>query len=522
MVKILFNLVNNELFIGKDDNNAMSSTLDKKKLEDLEKEKKKKEKEEKKRKEKEDKKKAKEDNKKEKEKKKEAAKIEKELKKKQAAEKAKKKKKKAKKSKKRRSSSSSEECSTSSSSDSSDSSSSSSSSSSSDSDSDDNSDDPDPRVKVLNQIWPKDKRPEGIRSKKDLSKFTSTDLKNFFDMKTTKEKAEKANNYEILTKDVKPPKKRFKKGSDDCASRLHAARWERLPVVHPKKFWKNLPVSRSNIFRNMELGFYGVSGKVADKVIVSMHDRAVPLQAKHFLSENATVAAKPRKEIKKLDDEGISSTIDFSWESPTHLSQLEEAVNNYMFLLWQIWPLDPTAMIMNYLLTTYKWLSAAGDWKVRKDIVTAYFNTVLRINAGRATNKQVVLSHSEHEQILKDCMIKQNVRPEIPLYVPQIRNTGPPVPVNQGFNSQHGNPPQAGRQGRQATQGPRKKIIPGINGVPCCYIWNSMDRSKKCRNSPTSDGCRDQNGKMSVHVCNMFVPNKNGHCLGNHKRRDHR
>ena len=303
-------------------------------------------------------------------------------------------------------------------------------------------------------------------------------------MKATKEKAEKANNYEVLTKDVKPPKKRFKKGSDDCASRLHAARWERLPIIHPKKFWKKIPVARNNIFRNMELSFYGVNGKVADKVIVSMHDRAVPLQVKHFLTENAAVAAKPRKEIKRLDEEGLSSTIDFSWENPTHLAQLEEALFNYMFLLWQIWPLDPTAMIMNNLLTTYKWMSGVADWKIRQNIVTAYFNTVLRLNAGRATNKQVVLSHNDHEGILKDCMVKHNIRPEVPLYSVQPRAGGPPQAQNP--------PSNAGGQSaasRRTSQQPRKKVIPGINGVPCCFVYNSMDSSKKCRNTPTSDGC---------------------------------
>ena len=186
-----------------------------------------------------------------------------------------------------------------------------------------------------------------------------------------------------------------------------------------------------------------------------------------------------------------------------------------MFLSWQIWPLDPTAMIMNYLLTTYKWLSGAGDWKVRQDIVIAYFNTVLRINAGRATNRQVVLSHAEHEQILKDCMVKQNIRPEVPLYTPQTRSSGHPA-----AQFPQGNQTQPGR--KPSTQQARKKIIPGINGVPCCLSYNAMDRSKKCRNSPTSDGCKDMNGRTFVHVCNMFVPNKNAHCLGNHKRRDHR
>ena len=77
-------------------------------------------------------------------------------------------------------------------------------------------------------------------------------------------------------------------------------------MVHPKKYWTNIPMTRSVVYRNIETAFHGFSGKIADKTITSMHDRSIPLQMKHFLAENATVATKPRKEVKKLDDDGMA------------------------------------------------------------------------------------------------------------------------------------------------------------------------------------------------------------------------
>ena len=367
-------------------------------------------------------------------------------------------------------------------------------------------------------MWPKDKRPEGLKSSADIRKFTTGELKDYFEMQKIKEKVEKNANYETLTKDSKIPKKKFKSGIDDCAKNLHPARWLRYPVVHPKKFLKKMPVARTPAYRNMELEFFGFNGRVADRTIVSLHDRAVPLQIKHFLSENCSVTSKPRKEIKRLEEEGLSSTIDFSWENPNNLTQIQEGFNNYKFLLYLIWPADPTGMIMHNVLSTYKWAAGAGDQRTRQSIVTSYFNTALRDNASRATNKQLVMSVKEHERIFKDCMIKMNVRPEIPLmsqqYNQQAFQQGNQSNTNKPFSSN----PQTGN--KQGGQNIKKRA--SSNGVPCCFTYNSMESGRSCRNKLTATGCRDQQGRSFAHACNVWMEAKKGHCLGRHKRRDHR
>ena len=334
-------------------------------------------------------------------------------------------------------------------------------------------------------------------------------------MQKIKEKVEKNANYETLTKDSKIPKKKFKSGIDDCAKNLHPARWLRYPVTHPKKFLKKMPVVRTPAYRNMELEFFGFNGRVADRTIVSLHDRAVPLQIKHFLSENCSVTSKPRKEIKRLEEEGLSSTIDFSWENPSNMTQIQEGFNNYKFLLYLIWPTDPTGMIMHNVLSTYKWAAGAGDQRTRQTIVTNYFNTALRDNAGRATNKQLVMSFKEHERIFKDCMIQMNVGPEIPLmsHNNQTFQQGNQSNASKPFqsNSQNGN-----KQGNQI----KKRAM--VNGVPCCFTYNSLESGRSCRNKPTATGCRDNQGRSFAHACNVWVKAKKSHCLDRHKRREHR
>ena len=368
------------------------------------------------------------------------------------------------------------------------------------------------KARILNQIWEKEKRPEGLRSTKDLEQFTSTEIRDFFDMQKSKEKAEKQATYETMQKDTKLPKKKYKGGKDDATKVFHPARWERLPVVHPKKYWANIPMTRSVVYRNMETAFHGFSGKIADKTITSMHDRSIPLQMKHFLAENATVATKPRKEVKKLDDDGMATIIDFMWEAASSMQQVQEGVNSYTFLLHMLWPFDPTGIIINNLMTKYKWASMATDLKTRQNIVVGYFNSVLRTNASRASNRSVVMGYQEHETLLKDTMLKNQVSPEIPLFGQKQFLTGA------------SNNPKSGATGFQnkfPKQTTNKKFA-SVGGTPCCFVYNSMESGRSCRNTPSGSGCKDAQGRTFAHACSFWVPARNRHCLGRHRRRDHR
>ena len=84
-------------------------------------------------------------------------------------------------------------------------------------------------------MWPKDKRPEGLKYLAGLWKFTPAEKKDYFEMQKIKEMVDKNANYETLTKYSKIPKKTFKSSVDDCAKNLHPARWMRYSIVHPKK-----------------------------------------------------------------------------------------------------------------------------------------------------------------------------------------------------------------------------------------------------------------------------------------------
>ena len=365
---------------------------------------------------------------------------------------------------------------------------------------------------IVGELWQKEKRPAGMKSKEDLKKLKLSTIKDIFEIKMMKEKAERQSNYETMEKDARIPKKKYKKGEDDCTKIFHPARWERTPVVHPKKFWKQIPITRSPVFRNIETDFYGFGGRIADKTLSLLHDRSTPLLLKHFLTSNANIAGKPRKETKKLDEDGLSSIIDFSWESASSLNQIQEAINNYKFALFMIWPADPTGIIMGNLLNKYKWIAGSGDQKTRQIIITNYFNGAMRINANKASNKQVVMSFREHEELMKEAMIKMDVKPEIPLFNREkFHNSNESGGGNQTakINNRRGNNQQ------------QRRAPPIANGEQCCYAFNALD-GKSCRNAPTPTGCKDLQGRSFAHACSVYMPARNKYCLGRHKRKDHR
>ena len=111
-----------------------------------------------------------------------------------------------------------------------------------------------------------------------------------------------------------------------------------------------------------------------------MHDRAKSLTIKNFHSQNACVAAKPMKKIERKDSEGLVTLQDYSWEEPSSLAKFTKALVNYMVSLQQLWPLDPTTLIMLRLINQYKWISVANELREKIAVLSGFFNTVLEEN----------------------------------------------------------------------------------------------------------------------------------------------
>ena len=81
----------------------------------------------------------------------------------------------------------------------------------------------------------------------------------------------------------------FQEAEDDCKTMLHPARWQRLPITHPEKWFGQTPTSRAQIYKAMPLKFYGCDNSVANKTLEWAHDRQDALLLKHFLRDLVTI-----------------------------------------------------------------------------------------------------------------------------------------------------------------------------------------------------------------------------------------
>jgi len=127
---------------------------------------------------------------------------------------------------------------------------------------------------LLNDIWPLEERPRKLQDKRYVSKLSWQTLMGLQD-RYEKEMEKKGVGAAIFGKDRKLSKVQFEKKSDDCCGKLHPARWLRLPMVAPEKYWEKVPRAHEQRFRHLQLGHYGAESQINEKVILSLHDRQV-------------------------------------------------------------------------------------------------------------------------------------------------------------------------------------------------------------------------------------------------------
>ena len=134
---------------------------------------------------------------------------------------------------------------------------------------------------------------------------------------------------------------------------------------------------------------------VPNKTIEVIHDRTKPLALKFFHAANLNVACRGKKDIFSLEDGVLQKSQDLSWESPQSLQQLQESLVNFALLNQQLYPWDPTALIMWRLLVKFRWISAADEYITRRAIITGFFEAVSRTNASRAANLNAPMSFKQ-------------------------------------------------------------------------------------------------------------------------------
>ena len=385
--------------------------------------------------------------------------------------------------------------------------SSSSSSSTDSSSSDDGDEDPGSNWNILYTIWPVEKRPIALQNKVKFNQMPMDQLVQLarFDRENTKSvESDLSASY---TRDKKPLAIKYPEAKDDGFKKLHPARFERFPLADIKDWWKKVPRVRSHQYKNLPLQYSGTHNKVTLRTIQLMHDRTKVLSFKQFHTGNINVGSKPIQKIEKRDDAGISSSLDFNWESPTNLSQVSDALLNYCTILLHLWPLDQTGLIILRLVNKYNYFPCANSLTERVNLVTTFFNTVLRENAARAGRKAVPMDFKEQEDALKNILTSSGFNSNVPTgrIHRQDSDKFKPIAQRSSFNV----------PGNQNQNKP-KVLMFGSN--PVCFNFNSGH----CRNPGSATGCKDLRGREFAHLCNKWLDSKQAYCLGRHSRATYR
>ena len=227
-----------------------------------------------------------------------------------------------------------------------------------------------------------------------------------------------------FSKDSLPSSTVFKEARDNGARKLHEARFLRMPLIDHKKWWHMVPLTRTHMYRNIPLKFMGCQGQVAEKTVENAHDRSIAAQLKHYFSANISINTKPLKKIERSEEDGLSTVMDFLWEEPSTLTHVQDAIINYQTVLHMLWPTDPSAIILLKVLTKFKWINAGESLKEKVNTCTAFFNSVMRENAGRAVRGETVMSFEEQEALLKDVLIAHGLPGTVPVgRIPKVETS---------------------------------------------------------------------------------------------------
>ena len=357
-----------------------------------------------------------------------------------------------------------------------------------------------------------------MRSREFIAATPMEEILAFYKLHKETEKAEKDDGDAAGLREGKHPFVKFKKQSDDRKAKLHSASFLRLPLTPVKKWYKKVPGKRSPYIKSMNLGFTGTENKITDVTIKKLHNRTKALELKHFWAGNLNATSK-RTEVRQVNNGRVETSFDFEWTNPISVGGVQEALINYACAIHPLWPMDPTALIMLRVLITYKWLVNVYENK-RVGIMVSFFQDVTRQNASRAANKEAPLSYDEQEKVLKNLLTVNNFKPEIPLDWGNSGNGGR-QPNKQGGNNASG----SGRGPRSGREERNKAVLKGKNGtMNVCYGYNDESGARPCSNvlQKGGDHCRSTQGVSFAHVCNVWIPGQNKHCLQRHPRKDHK
>ena len=179
-------------------------------------------------------------------------------------------------------------------------------------------------------------------------------------------------------------------------------------------------------------------------------------------------------------------------------------------MLHNLWPTDPSGIIIMKVLTKYRWINNADGLKEKVAVCTAFFNGIMRENAGRAVRGELTMSFEEQELLLKDVLVAHGISSSVPLG--RIPRQEPPKQFKRnGLDTK-----TSGNGAKRA--GSSKFQMARVGNLGVCYGYNDS----VCKNpTKTEAGCKDSLNREFAHNCNQYVIAREAYCLGKHPRNKH-
>ena len=365
---------------------------------------------------------------------------------------------------------------------------------------------------ILEALWPKAKRPQFLQEEAYVNSLSLERLLTIKKFHTESKNDEKENDGKILV-DGTYPDEPIPAERDNGREYLHKARLLRKPLLEPKMWYQKVPVKREPIIRNLPLEACGGANQVSVQTIEDCHDRRVKLTLRQFFRGNWNVGGRPKTETLKSEDGTLKRLIDFDWDNPQSLNNIQEAVANYMMVWLHIWPQDDTPIAFLKLLIRYKWIGAGSNMFIRREIISALFEFITSTNGTRAGNGQPPMTYDEMEKQLKIILQTNGVSSEIPLdRIPRKNPAGQQATSPSRAQSSTSSNNQAGNSKDKPKSDPSNAKLK--DGSQVCFGYNS--KSRPCRNSHATGGCTNRLGRFFAHNCNYYFEKEDKFCLGKH------
>ena len=370
----------------------------------------------------------------------------------------------------------------------------------------------------IEDTWPVSQRPPRMRKKKWVNKMSMKEVESLYNMHCAREKSLSGQKiFQAVAVETHHPTVKFKKQKDNCKDKLHKARFQRLPLTSPETWYKNVPLKRNPVVRQLPLEYTGSNDMVSERTIELLHDRSKAVTLKEFYSKNFEVASKNPKDHEQNSSEA-------GWANFEGLQGVQEALCNFGAVNHYLWPEDLTPTNLWRTLISYNWASGLRNPKLQEKIITEYFKKITKKNASRAVRNEAPYDFSKHEETFRKICRDCKVNPDDLLFGVYHAPTPQAPKKAQEGKSQKSKAGKGGGAKAGASKSTEVRGWPTFEGLGVCFGFNSAEEAKKCKNTAHERGCKgkDKKGleKIFAHRCSNWLERSKAYCLGDHAKKD--